>query len=130
MNYATIADLEKVWRPLSTSEQDKAEALIEEASAKIRLRATKYGKDFDNLVTTDADLALVARGLVCNVVKNAMNVSPDTEAMTQMSIAAGGYSWSGTYTNPGGGVKFTKADWKALGLGVQMFGGVDFYGIS
>lgn len=130
MNYATIEDLELVFRPLTESEKDKAEELIAETSAKIRLRAKKYNKDFDALVESDEDLAVVTKGVVCNVVRNALNVPIDQEAMTQLTMSAGGYSWSGTYATPGGGIKLSKADWKSLGLGTQMFGGFDIYGIG
>ena len=130
MNYATTEDLEKVWHHLTPSETEKAEELIAEASAKIRLKAKAQGKDYDAIVTEDEDLALIVKGLVCTVVKNAMNTPSDIEGLSQMSMAAGGYSWSGTYSNPSGGLKFSKKDWKSIGLGSQMFGGVDIYGMA
>lgn len=130
MNYATIEDLELAWKTLTESEKAKAEEFIKEASAKIRLKAKKKNKDFDEMLAEDEDLAEVTKGLVCNVVKNAMNTPIDQEAISQMSIAAGGYSWSGTYSNPGGGVRFTKNDWKVLGLGSQLYGGLDVYGMD
>lgn len=128
MAYATITDLELVWRPMTEQEEAKATELIDEASSRIRYKAKRVGKDFDALVDEDEDLASIVKGLVCTVVKNAMNVPVDQEAMTQMSMSAGGYSWSGTYTTPGGGIKFTKADWKSIGLGSQSYGGLDIYG--
>lgn len=130
MNYATIEDLAKLWRPLTDSEKEKAEELIAEASAKIRIKAKSQGKDFDEIVTDDSDIALIAKGLVCTVVKSAMNTPNDIEGLSQMSMSAGGYSWSGTYSNPNGGIKFTKKDWKSIGLGSQKFGGVDVYGMD
>lgn len=129
MNYATIDDLEVLWKKLKLDEIDKAEQLILEASSRIRLKAKKQGKDFDEMILNDSDLAEVVKGLVCSVVKNAMNVSTDNEAMTQISQSAGGYTWSGTFFNPSGGIKFTKADWKSIGLG-QTFGGLDLYGFD
>lgn len=128
MAYATITDLELVWRPMTEQEEAKATELIDEASSRIRYKAKRVGKDFDALVDEDEDLASIVKGLVCTVVKNAMNVPVDQEAMTQMSMSAGGYSWSGTYTTPGGGIKFTKSDWKSIGLGSQSYGGLDIYG--
>lgn len=129
-NYATIQDLEKVWKTLTDTEKAKAEEFIKEASSRIRLKAKKEGKDFDELIANDEDLAEITKGLVCNIVKNAMNVPTDADALSSMSIGAGGYSWSGTYANPGGGVKLTSNDWKALGLGSQKWGGLDVYGVS
>lgn len=128
MDYATISDLENLWRTMTETEKTKAEQLISEASSRIRLKAKAQGKNFDDLYTADEDIKAVVTGLVCTVVKNAMNVSTDNEAMTQESQSAGGYTWSGTFFNPSGGIKFTKADWKSIGLGQQTFGGLDIYG--
>jgi len=128
--YATIEDLETVWKVLTETEKNKASEFIEQASAKIRLKAKSQNKNFDELFDSDEDLAEVTKGVVCNSVKNAMNTPIDQEGLSQMSMAAGGYSWSGTYSNPTGGLKFTKNDWKALGLGSQKYGGLDIYGVD
>lgn len=127
MDYATIQDLELLWKTLTESEKTKAQAFISEASAKIRYKGKQKGKNFDELVTEDEDLALIVKGVVCNAVRNAMNTPIDQEAMTQMSMSAGGYSWSGTYSNPGGGIRISKKDWASIGLGGQTFGGMDIY---
>lgn len=128
MDYATTNDLELLWKTLTQSEKRQAQALIHEATAKIRLRAKKQGKDYDALIMNDCDLATVVKGVICMAVKNAMNSPIDAEAMTQVTQSANGYSWSGTYANPGGGIKISKKDWVSIGLGGQMFGGLDVYG--
>lgn len=128
MDYATMEDLETLWKGLTEHEKTKAQALISEASAKIRIKAKKQNKDFDDLYLSDSDLATVTKGVICMAVKNAMNAPVDQEAMTQASMSAGGYSWSGTFANPGGGIRFTKKDWSAIGLGSQTYGGLDIYG--
>lgn len=128
MDYATIEDIEVLWKSLTEHEKTKAQALIKEASAKIRIKAKKQGKNFDEIIKEDPDIALVTKGVICTCVKNAMNTPIDQEAMTQASMSAGGYSWSGTFANPGGGIRLTRKDWAAIGLGSQTFGGLDVYG--
>lgn len=129
MVYATLADLQTIWRPLNIEEQVAAEQLLTDASAKIRNRAKNRGKDFDAMVEADADLASVAKNIVCKSVMNAMKMT-EVAPVQQFSESAGGYAVSGTYMTPGGGLAITKADWKELGLGNQLFGGLDVYGIA
>lgn len=129
MVYATLADLQTIWRPLNIEEQVAAEQLLTDASAKIRNRAKSRGKDFDAMVEADADLASVAKNIVCKSVMNAMKMT-EVAPVQQFSESAGGYAVSGTFMTPGGGLAITKADWKELGLGNQLFGGLDVYGIA
>lgn len=129
MVYATLADLQTIWRPLNIEEQVAAEQLLTDASAKIRNRAKSRGKDFDAMVEADADLASVAKNIVCKSVMNAMKMT-EVAPVQQFSESAGGYAVSGTFITPGGGLAITKADWKELGLGNQLFGGLDVYGIA
>ena len=51
------------------------------------------------------------------------------EPMTQESQAGLGYSWSGTYAIPGGGIgnAILPSDLKRLGLKRQRFGVIDFF---
>lgn len=129
MVYATLADLQTIWRPLNIEEQVAAEQLLADASAKVRNRAKGRRKDFDAMVEADADLASVAKSIVCKTVMNAMKMTEAIPA-SQFSESAGGYTVSGTFYAPGGGLQISKADWKELGLAGQMFGGLDVYGIS
>lgn len=129
MTYATLTDLQTLWRPLNIEEQVTGTQLLNDASAKIRNRAKSRGKDFDAMVTADADLAAVAKNITCKSVMNAMKMT-EVAPVQQFSETAGGYSVSGTFMTPGGGLNITKADWKELGLGGQLFGGIDVYGIS
>lgn len=127
MNYATIEDLKAYWKPLSDYEAHNAEILIGDASAKIRLRAKGLGKDFDAMVAEDEDLASVAKTIVCKAVSNSMK-QQDSLPFSQYTESAGGYSVSGTFVNAGGGLNFSKADWKELGLRKQTYGGLEIYG--
>lgn len=127
--YATIQDVQTYWRPLTQAEQAKATTMITDASAKIRLKASQRGKDFDAMLTEDTDLANAAKTIVCKCVINAMKMLESVPA-TQFSESAGGYTVSGTYYTPGGGLSISKKDWAELGLATQGYGGLDVYGID
>lgn len=128
-SYATVNDIETYWRTLTSAEQATATAMISDVSAKIRLRASQYGKNFDDLIAASDDLAATTKTIVCQSVINAMKMQEAIPA-TQFSESAGGYTVSGTYFAPGGGVKISKNDWRELGLGGQIYGGLDVYGIN
>jgi hypothetical protein len=65
---------------------------------------------------------------VVDVVARALMTSTNTEPMTQVSQSALGYSVSGTYLVPGGGLFIKKSELARLGLRRQQYGGIDFYG--
>lgn len=126
--YATVDDIIATWRPLKDEEIEKAERLISQVCAEIRLTAERYGKDIDNLIEQSADYALVVQSVVCDTVARVLNQSADSDMFTQFSQSAGGYTISGTYANPGGGTLLLNRDLRKLGLKVQQFGIVDIYG--
>lgn len=126
-SYATIADVELYWRTLTEGEKTTATQMIADTSAKIRLRASARGKNFDEMLLANPDLAEVAKTVTVKCVINAMKVVEAVPA-TQFAESAGGYSISGTYYAPGGGLAISKKDWAELGLGSQTYGGLDVYG--
>ena len=48
--------------------------------------------------------------------------------MVQESQSALGYTWSGTYLSPGGGLFIKDSELKRLGLKRQKIGGINIYG--
>lgn len=128
MTYATLNDLELLWRPLKSEETSRAEALLELVSASLRQEARKVGKDLDAMVTENPDLLQVARSVTVDVVARTLMTSTDSEPMTQESQSALGYSWSGTYLVPGGGLFIKKSELARLGLRRQTFGMLNIYG--
>jgi hypothetical protein len=130
-NYATVEDLAALWRPLTEAERTLAGKLIPIVSAEIREKARHCGKDFDAMIAADesGDLAQLAKSVSCDVVRRYMNDnSEDGPAMTQMSQAAGGYTVSGTYLVPGGGLFLKRSELARLGLRRQKYGVIEFYG--
>lgn len=126
-SYATIADIQTYWRTLTASEQNVAAQMIADTSAKIRLKASRRGKDFDAMIADDDDLEDVAKTIVCKCVVNAMKMLEAVPA-SQFSESAGGYTVSGTFYTPGGGLSISKKDWAELGLASQTYGGLNIYG--
>lgn len=125
MIYATIEDLENLWRPLKTGEKAKAEALIPVVCASLRSEAKKVGKNLDDMITADPDLGIVAKSVVVDVVARTLMTSTDSEPMTQYSESALGYSASGTFLVPGGGLFIKRSELARLGLRRQQLRGID-----
>ena len=127
-NYATVQDVQTLWRELTAAEQTRAEALIPVICASLRQEAAKVHKDLDLMISGDEDLAAVARSVTVDVVARTLMTSTNQEPMTQYSEAALGYSVSGTYLVPGGGLFIKKSELARLGLKRQQMGVIELYG--
>lgn len=126
--FATLDDITTLFRPLQPGEIDKATALLNVVSDSLRVAAAQVGKDLDGMIQKSPALATVATSVTVDVVGRALNTSTDGEPMTQLTQSAGGYSASGTYLVPGGGVYIKKSELARLGLRRQQIGVIDFYG--
>ena len=127
-NFATVDDLKKLWRTLKFDEEKRAEALLEVVSHSLRVEAKKVGKDLDGLVATDPSFATVVKSVTVDVVARTLMTSTDQEPMTQIAESALGYSFSGSYLVPGGGLFIKDSELKRLGLKKQRYGVIDIYG--
>lgn len=126
-NFATIEDMEKLWRVLKTDERPRAEELLTVVSDSLRYEAYKVGKDLNSMIQSQPSLQSVAKSVTVDVVARALMTSTDQEPMSQVSESALGYSVSGTYLVPGGGLFIKKAELSRLGLRRQKYGVIDFY---
>lgn len=129
-DYATIDDIIALWRPMTPEETNRAEALLPIVSASLRTEAKKVCVDLDAEVAADVDLAAVAKSVTVDVVVRAMMTATDQEPMTQLTQSAGGYSVSGTFLVPGGGLFIKKSELARLGLRRQRYGVINFYGLD
>ena len=127
MNYATTKDVALLWRDLKSDEKERCEALIPLVCPSLRIEADKVGKDLDAMVETNEDLAQVAKSVVVDVVARTLMTSTDQEPMSQFSESALGYSASGTFLVPGGGLFIKKSEIARLGLKRQRLGGINLY---
>ena len=131
-NYATVSDVQTLWRPLTAAEQSRTEALIPLICDALRQAAHDAGKDLDVMIENSASLGSVAKLVTVDVVARVLRQSTEGEAMTQESQSALGYSWSGTYAIPGGGIAnaIMYNDLKRLGISRQRVGVIDLWGRS
>lgn len=128
--FATMEDLNRLWRTLTDEETVRAQELLRMVSDCLREEAEKVGKDLDAWVAEKTHRAAVARSVTIDVVARTLMTSTNQEPMTQFSQAAGGYSVSGSFLVPGGGLFIKRAELARLGLRRQKVGGIDLYGVS
>ncbi len=126
-NFATVDELQELWRPLKLEEQKRAEALLKVVSASLRVEAEKVGKDLDKLVADSPSYAQVVKSVTVDVVARTLMTSTDQEPMTQKTESALGYSFSGSFLVPGGGLFIKDNELKRLGLKRQRFGVMEIY---
>lgn len=129
-DFATIQDVINLYRPLSAEEQGKAEALIPIICDRLRIYADNVGKDLDAMIEAKPALASVAKSVTVDVVARNLQTPTEGAPMTQFSEAANGYSASGTFLVPGGGIFIKNAELKALGLSRQKIGVLDIWGVD
>lgn len=110
MLFADVSDIEARWRTLDSAERDRAQALIQDASAAL----TKLVHDIDE----EDDEQMQLLNLVCsNMVIRVMSATAaDTYGASNMSMTAGPYTQQWTYSNPSGDLYVTKFEKRLLGI--------------
>lgn len=127
--FATLEDVEVLFRSLSAEESERVTALLPIISDELRYRAMTVHRDLDEMITATPILANVAKEVTVSIIGRILRQSTTGEAMSQESQAGLGYSWSGTYAIPGGGIgnAIMPSDLKRLGLKRPRIGIIDFY---
>lgn len=127
--YATVSDILALGKTLTAAQQEAAEKLLREASARLRIEARKYGKDIDAMIAdpeTGEDFALAAASVVAQAVCRALDaLSQSSAAVAQGTESIGAYSLTATYLNAGRTLYFMKNELKDLGLLRQVIGVYD-----
>lgn len=126
--FATINDVMELWRQLTQEEIERAVKLLPIICDSLRMEADKVGKNLDEMIQEKPYLANVAKSVTVDVVARTLMTDTNQEPMTQMSQTALGYSFSGTYLVPGGGLFIKKSELARLGIRRQRYGVIDFYG--
>lgn len=110
----------------TAEQQERISALIPILSDALRYEAIKVGKNLDAMIREDesGSYGSVVEMTMVDIVVRYMRQTLEGDPMTQESQAGLGYSWSGTYTVPGGGLSSSimKNDLKRLGLRRQRIG--------
>ena len=129
-SYATVDDVTTLWRAMSADEQTRCEAMLPVVSESLRQEARNVGRDLDEMIASEDVSEEVVKAVTVDVVARTLMTSTNQEPMSQMSESALGYSVSGTFLVPGGGLFIKKAELARLGLRRQRYGVIDFYGID
>lgn len=129
-SYATVEDVSTLWRQMSAEEQTRCEALLPIISETLRQEARNVGRDLDQMIASEDVSADVVKAVTVDVAARTLMTSTNQEPMSQMSESALGYSVSGTFLVPGGGLFIKKSELAKLGLRRQRYGVIDFYGID
>lgn len=115
----------------TSEEQERITALLPLVSDALRYEAVKVGKNLDEMIDADETgaYASVVKMVTVDIVSRALRQSMDGEPMSQESQSALGYSWSGTYAIPGGGIAnaIMRNDLKRLGLWRQQYGVIELW---
>ena len=125
--FATVDDLTNLWRPMSQEEKTRAEELLPVVSNRLRWEAEQVGKDIDQLIENSPAYKDVVKSVTVDIVARTLMTSTNQEPMTQYSESALGYTVSGTFLTPGGGLFIKRDELKALGLRKQRYGVMEFY---
>lgn len=131
--YASVSDILAIGRTLTVQQQESAEVLLTQASAKLRVQARNYGKDIDAMIAdteTGEDYALAVKSVIVNAVCRALD-STTTMPVASESQSGLGYAASVTYTVPAPGqdLYFLRNELRDLGLKQQVYGAIEFYDV-
>ena len=122
--FATVSELEAIWRDLDTTESNRADVLLLQASNYLRQVATNVGKDLDDLALSDPTKVLEAniKMVVLNAVQRAMSTPTEVPAdASQWSQSATPYSESMSFSGAESTstIYFKKRELDLLGIGVK-----------
>lgn len=126
-SYATTQELEDLWRILKPDEGKRAKKLLEVVSDTLRVEAKKVGKNLDQLVAEDEAYLNVVKSVTVDIVARTLMTSTDQEPMVQSAESALGYSWSGSFLVPGGGLFVKTSELARLGFKRQRRGVIELY---
>lgn len=128
MAYATVNDVIALFRALTPEEQQRVTSLLPIVEDELRQRAHDVGKDLDNMIDNGDVLPNVVKSVVVDVVARALMTPTNDAPMSQYSESALGYTFSGTFLVPGGGLFVKKSELERLGLRRQRIGVIELYG--
>ncbi|CAM4225858.1 phage Gp19/Gp15/Gp42 family protein [Erysipelothrix aquatica] len=125
--FATVEDVKNLFRDLLNEEITRAEKLLPIVSDSLREEAFKVGKDIDAIMAERASYKNVVKSVTVDIVARVLMTSTEQEPMVQSSESALGYSFSGTFLVPGGGLFIKNSELSRLGLRRQRYGVINLY---
>lgn len=128
--FATLADVQTLTgKAFTEAEQERITVLLPMVSDALCWEAERVGQNLQQMIYENDALANVAKMVAVDIVVRVLRQSQEGEPMTQETQSALGYSWSGTYAVPGGGISgaIMRNDLKRLGIRRQRFGVIDLW---
>mgnify|MGYP002519887862 CR=1 FL=1 len=126
--YATVTDVAAfTGNTYTADEQARINSLCADVSDRLRQYALDVGKDLDEMIASGNPLQSVVKSVTVDVVVRCLATPTDETPMTQYSQSALGYSVSGTYLVPGGGIFIKNSELKILGIKRQRYGVIEPY---
>jgi hypothetical protein len=128
--FATLADVQTLTgMTYSEAEQGRINALLPMVSDALCWEAERVGQNLQQMIYENDALANVAKMVTVDIVVRVLRQSQEGEPMSQESQSALGYTWSGTYAVPGGGISgaIMRNDLKRLGIKRQRYGVIDLW---
>ena len=127
--YASVEDYEKVYNTALNNDQHKRLLmLIELASSLLREEANKRNMTLSAVISSSDDKANVAKMVVLACVHRVMSKDDDQDMpLEQFSQSALGYTFSGTYVNPGDDLYYLRNELKRMGIIKQRYGAMEIY---
>lgn len=113
----------------SDEKLERVVALLPLVSDLIRNEGKKAGVNVDERIENDESYASIVKLITCDVIIRALRQSTTGDALSQESQSGLGYSWSGTYAIPGGGVAMSLMtnEKKMLGFRRQRYGVMEIW---
>lgn len=131
IGFVTVDDVIAITgKDYTGAELERIVTLLPLLSDALRMEAAKVGKDLDEMVEASRAYASVVKLVITDIVIRVMRQTMEGEPMSQESQGALGYTWSGTYAVPGGGIAaaIMRNDLKRLGLRRQRMSMIDLRG--
>jgi len=128
--FAALADVQTLTgMTYSEAEQGRINALLPMVSDALCWEAERVGQNLQQMIYENDALASVAKMVTVDIVVRVLRQSQEGEPMAQESQSALGYTWSGTYAVPGGGISgaIMRNDLKRLGIKRQRYGVIDLW---
>lgn len=128
--FAALADVQTLTgMTYSEAEQGRINALLPMVSDALCWEAERVGQNLQQMIYENDALASVAKMVTVDIVVRVLRQSQEGEPMSQESQSALGYTWSGTYAVPGGGISgaIMRNDLKRLGIKRQRYGVIDLW---
>ena len=125
--YASVEDYEKVYNTALNNDQHKRLLMLIELASSL-LREEANNMNLSAVISSSDDKANVAKMVVLACVHRVMSKDDDQDMpLEQFSQSALGYTFSGTYVNPGDDLYYLRNELKRMGIIKQRYGAMEIY---